>query len=130
MRMAVIACAAIIRRRNKLLITQRKPDQTYAFKWEFPGGRLEKGESKETCVKREIREELGIQIVSPAFYCTLRYRMGKSLLVIHYFLCKVTSGRIKKLEVEDFKWIEPKQFDDRALLHPDRTVLRMLLIDL
>jgi hypothetical protein len=77
-----------------------------------------------------IVQQSDAQIVSPAFYCTLRYRMGKSLLLIHHFLCKVTSGRVKKLEVEDFKGIEPKQFDDRALLQPDRTVLRMLLIDL
>lgn len=110
-------------------MSQRKHDQTHPLRWEFPEGHLDRGESEDSCVRREIREELGIRVNSPAFYCTLKYRMGGKILEIHYFLCKIASGRVKKLEVEDFRWIIPKQFDDRVLLQPDRTVLRRLMID-
>jgi mutator protein MutT len=123
----VIVCAAVIRRGNKLLVTQRKRDQTNPLRWEFPGGQLDRGEREAACVKREIKEELGIRLSSATYYCTLKYRVSGKSFVIHYFLCKVTSGRIRKLEIENFKWIVPEQFDDRVLLQPDKQVLRSLM---
>jgi len=128
-RMTVVVCAAVIRRGNKLLVTRRKRDQTHPFRWEFPGGHLDRGESEEACVKREIKEELGIRLSSSTHFCTLRFSMSGKRFLIHYFLCKLTSGKIRKLEVEDFRWIVPGQFDDRVLLLPDRQVLRRLMID-
>ena len=123
----IIVCAAVIRRGDRLLITQRKRDQTQPLRWEFPGGHLDTGESVEACVQREIREELDIRVSSPTYYRTLRYNMGGKSFLIHYFLCKGSSGRIRKVEVENFKWIVPGQFDDRVLLTPDRKILRSLI---
>jgi len=125
--MMIIVCAAVIRRGDRLLITQRKRDQTQPLRWEFPGGHLDRGESVEACVQREIREELGVRVSSPTYYRTLRYSMSGKSFLIHYFLCKGSSGRIRKLEVENFKWIVPGQFDDRVLLTPDRKILRSLI---
>ena len=123
--MVLVVCAAVIRRGNKLLVTQRRRDQTHPLRWEFPGGQLDRGEEEEACVRREIREELGILLDSATFCCTLKYQLGGKRFVIHYFLCGITSGRIRKLEIENFKWILPGEFDDRVLLPPDRQVLRM-----
>jgi mutator protein MutT len=127
--MVIVVCAAVIRRRNKVLVTQRKRDQTHPLRWEFPGGQLDRGESEEACIRREIKEELGIRLSSAVYCCTLKYRVSGKIFIIHYFLCKVTSGRIRKLEIENFKWIVPEQFDDRILLQPDKQVLRMLMIN-
>ena len=123
----IVVCAAVIRRGNKLLVTQRKSDQTHPLRWEFPGGQLDRGESEEACIKREIKEELGIRLSSATYCRTLKYRASSEVFVIHYFFCKLTSGRIRKLEIENFKWIVPGQFDDRVLLQPDRQVLRRLM---
>lgn len=123
--MVLVVCAAVIRRGNKLLVTQRRRDQTHPLRWEFPGGQLDRGETEEACVRREIKEELGILLSSANFCCTLKYQLGGKRFVIHYFLCKIAPGRIKKLEIENFKWILPGEFDDRVLLPPDRQVLRM-----
>jgi len=126
--MVIVVCAAVIRRGNKLLVTQRRRDQTHPLRWDFPGGHLDRDESGEACVKREIKEELGIRVSSSAYYCTLRYSVSGKSYMIRYFLCRV-SGRIRKLEVENFKWIVPEKFDDRVLLQPDRQVLRRLMVN-
>jgi len=127
--MVIVVCAAVIRRRNRLLVTQRKRDQTNPLTWEFPGGQLDRGESREACVRREISEELGIRVSSAKYYCTLKCRVNGKDFVIHYFLCRLVPGRIKRREIENFKWIVPDQFDGRVLLQPDREVLRRLMIN-
>lgn len=98
--MGIVVCAAVIRRGNKLLVTQRKRDQTHPLRWEFPGGQLDRGESEAACVKREINEELGVRVNSATYYCTLKYRLRGERFVIHYFLCKVISGRIRNWKLK------------------------------
>jgi 8-oxo-dGTP diphosphatase len=79
------ACAAIIQRGVKVLVSQRLSDQTFPLKWELPGGHIERKESKESCLKREIKEELGMRITALRPYYTRKWRIGKRSLLIYYY---------------------------------------------
>jgi len=120
------ACAAIIISETKILITQRKNNQTFPLRWELPGGHIEPHESNESCLRREIKEELGVQITAPRLYSTEKFRIGKNTLLIYYYLCRIASGKLRKLEVKDFRWIDPPQYEAYDLLLPDKKVLGKL----
>jgi 8-oxo-dGTP diphosphatase len=124
--MIVRACAAIMQKRKRILITQRKSDQTFPLKWELPGGHIEPNESRESCLKREIREELGVRITSLKPYCSRRLRIGENTLLIYYYLCRIVKGKLRRLDVADFRWIEPSEHEAYDLVSPDRIVLQKL----
>jgi 8-oxo-dGTP diphosphatase len=120
------ACAAIIQNGTRVLVTRRKNDQSFPLKWELPGGHVEPKESRDVCLKREIKEELGVRIRSIEPYCTCQTRIGKKTIVIHYYLCRIAAGGIKRIEVRDFRWIEPSQHSPYNLSPPDKYVLQKL----
>jgi len=121
------ACAAIIRKGRRVLVTQRKANQTFPLKWELPGGHVERNESRKACLRREIREELGVQITALRPYCKRIHRTGSTSLMIYYYLCRISSGRPKRLDVRNFRWIEPTQHVFYDFILTDGSVLRKLL---
>ncbi len=127
--MTVRACAAIIQKNGKILITQRKRNQTFPLRWELPGGRIEPRESRESCLKREIKEEVGVCITAPRLYCTRRFRIKKNTLQIYYYLCRIMRGKPRRLEVNRLRWIAPSQHKNYNFLSPDRSVLERLVED-
>jgi len=124
--MKVRACAAIILKRGKVLITQRRNDQSFPLKWELPGGHIEPNENRESCVKRELKEELGGRITKLRLFASRETTIGNDIMLIHYYLCKLANGGLKRLEVNDFKWIEPSRYELYDLGPPDKSVLQKL----
>lgn len=99
--------AAIIIRDNRVLITRRSLNQKLAGKWEFPGGKIEKGESPESCLTRELEEELGIRVrIGQKFgESQYRYEHGEIRLLAYY--ADILSGTIT-LNVHDaYSWESP-----------------------
>ena len=78
--------AAVIKKNNKYFIAQRNRNKHFAFYWEFPGGKVEKGEDFETALKREILEELFININIIKKITTKKYKDEKINIILHYFL--------------------------------------------
>ena len=103
--MRIEVVAAIIRHEKKILITQRLQNVHLAHYWEFPGGKVEGGESLRAALEREIREELGIKIrVHDEFYTTEHDYPTKSVR-LHFFDCTVVEGHAKPVQVADLRWI-------------------------
>ena len=84
--------AAIILKNNKVLIAQRAHDDKLAGKWEFPGGKIEPGETPEECLKREIREELDVEIEVLDFFAESIYTYNSGKIRLMAFWCKWVSG--------------------------------------
>ncbi len=112
--MPIPVMAAIIRHNGKILLCQRKTG-ALAGKWEFPGGKLERGESPEECLVREIREELGLEIVVERIYkaVNMHYNHGDFLLLS--YLTRYVSGEISLVVHEDYAWVEPERLTDYDL---------------
>ncbi len=96
--------AAVIIKDGKVFATQRGYG-TYKDRWEFPGGKIEQGETREHALEREIKEELDTEIKVGDFLCTVEYDYPEFYLTMHCFVCEVISGKLTLLEHEDAKWL-------------------------
>ena len=100
-----VTCALIIQN-NKIFITQNSSNSDHPFQWEFPGGKIKTGETNEDCLKREIKEELEIEV---EILCELKpviFDYEIKTIELIPFLCSFKSGKIHLNEHIDFKWLE------------------------
>jgi len=118
--------AAVIRHQRKILITQRPLKGLLGGLWEFPGGKLEKGETLEECVAREIHEELGIQIVVGPKITAVRHAYSHFHITLHAFDCRFRSGRIHARGVADWRWVRPQDLKRFAFPAADQPMIRLL----
>lgn len=117
--------AAIIALENRVLATQRGSGE-FKDSWEFPGGKVEVGETPEQAVVREIQEELAIEIAPHMLVTIVEYDYPKFHLTMHCYLSRIVSGRINLLEHEDAKWLEHDELDSLNWLPADLIVVRDL----
>jgi mutator protein MutT len=104
--------AAIIRRDDKLLITKRLDHVHLAGLWEFPGGKVEPGESLENALEREIYEELGIQIAVAGEFLRIEHDYPSKSVRLHFFNCSIVGGEPGRIGVADYQWVEPSRLGD------------------
>ncbi len=101
--MLKVTCALIVKG-NDILLTQLGRGSSHPFQWEFPGGKIIPDESAEECIKREIMEELDINIEVNAVLEPVFHDYGFSKIQLIPFLCKIKSGEIKLNEHINFRW--------------------------
>lgn len=115
--------AAIIRRDEEVLIAQRKPEGLLGGMWEFPGGKTEPGEDLETCLKREICEELGVEIEVGDKFGVYQHAYTHFRVTLHAFRCTLSNGREPRpLEVQDIRWVEISALKDFPMGKIDRQI--------
>ena len=117
--------AAIIVRDGKIFATQRGYGD-FKDMWEFPGGKMEPGESPEAALKREIREELATEIEVDSFVCTIEHDYPTFHLTMHNFLCHVVSGELSLLEHEAARWLDIAHLDTVNWLPADLKIMAPL----
>ena len=103
--------AAIILIDNKVLIAQRAPDENLAGKWEFPGGKIEHGETSQECLKREIREELNVDIEVSDFFAESIYAYYSGTIKLMAFWCQWISGDFTLNVHSQIAWVNCHEFD-------------------
>ena len=121
--------AAIIRNNGRVLIAQRPADKLLGGLWEFPGGKCEPGESLQECLKREIREELGMRIEVSQQRLTLRHAFTHFKITLHVFEAEWVGGGPRALEVAAFKWVRTSQLVDYAMGKTDRAIARSIVAE-
>ena len=119
--------AALILRQGEVLIGQRRPDQPMAFQWEFPGGKIEHGESPEQALARELDEELGIKaIVGPRVtHIRHNYRHGGAV-DLQFFVVHEFSGDIDNRIFHQVRWTKLEELTNYEFLAADRGLIRDL----
>lgn len=121
-----VLAALIKNEKGEFLIAQRKPMLNNGGKWEFPGGKLQLGEVPEDCLTREIKEELGIEIiVEDPFQIVNQPYSERSILLISYF-CEYVSGDINLKDHDQVEWVKPDLLIQYDLSEPDKTIAAKL----
>ena len=114
--------AAVIKDGDKIFATQRGYGD-YKDWWEFPGGKIEKGETAQEALKREIAEELDTEISVDSYICTVEYDYPDFHLSMQCFLCTIISGELLLKEHEDSKWLTKENLLSIQWLPADRVVI-------
>jgi A/G-specific adenine glycosylase len=118
--------AAVIRKRSRVLIAQRPVGGMLGGLWEFPGGKRERGESLEECLRREIKEELGVEIEVGQSVTQVKHAYTHFRITLHAFECRLVSGRPRAIQVADWRWVRFDELDDFAFAVTDRKIIQAL----
>ena len=118
--------AAIIIKNDKYFIAQRNKNKHMGLSWEFPGGKVEKGETFEIALKREIKEELNIEINIKNKLGEENYQDDKINVKLHYFICSHIDGAINLSEHEDSAWVTKKEFKNYNFAEGDSDIINLL----
>lgn len=117
--------AAIIICESRILATQRGYGDLKDG-WEFPGGKIERGETRQQALIREIQEELDIVIEVGELIDTIEYNYPKKHIRMYCYLCSIKSGTVVLKEHEASKWLTKKNLDDVAWLPADKKLIEKL----
>ena len=118
--------AAIIKKKGYYFIAQRNKEKYRGHKWEFPGGKVDPGETLSEALSREIHEELNINIRVHEKLAQEKYKDNEINIVLHYFLCSIIDGTIKLNEHEAMKWVEKKDFDKYDFVEGDGNISSLI----
>jgi 8-oxo-dGTP diphosphatase len=103
-----VACA-ILENRGLVLAAQRSAATSLPLKWEFPGGKIRSGESPEACLRRELKEELGIAVSVREALSPATYRYPTFTVTLHPFRCAIESGILTLHEHAAVRWLQPEE---------------------
>ncbi len=122
-----IVAAAVIIKDNRVLITRRALSESFAGKWEFPGGKLEGTETPEECLRREINEELGIDTKVKTFFLENIYHYTNSSIRLLAYITDIVNGEISLKVHDKYEWVRPSQLLNYQLLSADIPIAKKLM---
>jgi len=122
----VQVAVAVIERNGCYLVSRRRPADHLGGCWEFPGGKRRVGESWHACLRRELREELGISVKLVRRLQSLRFRYPDRRVWLEVFRCTVASGEPKPLGCQEVRWLTPRQLQRRRFPPADRPLVAWL----
>lgn len=121
--------AAIIIHNNQILCVQRSENKLdyISKKWEFPGGKIESGESKQETIKREISEELEMNITVQEEYITVNHQYPDFHLTMHSFICLCNEPSLTLTEHIDYKWLDKNELNQLDWAAADIPIMMKLM---
>jgi len=123
--MTEVTCAVVVDR-GMVLVTQRGEQMDHPLKWEFPGGKILEGESTESCIRREILEELGLKVSARQLLPSVVHQYGDRQVRLIPFVCVIEGGELHLREHRAYRWVDPGDLDSIDWLEADLEVVRNL----
>ncbi len=119
--------AALVEQTGRFLITQRRPEATLPLLWEFPGGRVEHGESDKDALVRELSEEMEIEIEvgDKIFEVTREYE--RYFIELATYTCRLVRPHIRPIKVHDYRWVSREEFAEYEFPGADQDTVDKLL---
>lgn len=119
--------AAIIQKNGKFLISRRHKHSHLGHLWEFPGGKLETGESPEECIIRECREEIDVVVKPLSLFYETQHRYPELTVHLYFFLCEIVSGNPKAVDCADWAWVSPEELKNYEFPAADVKIIEKLI---
>lgn len=123
--MITVVCALLLKD-NKILIAKRLKGN-YMDKWEFPGGKVEAGETEEQALAREIKEEMNIEIVAEQFICNNIFESVAKVIDLRLYLCKHISGEIVLNDHSEYKYVDINELFSYDLAGADIPIAKYII---
>jgi 8-oxo-dGTP diphosphatase len=118
--------AAVIEKDGKILVAQRRKGATLGGRWEFPGGKIEPGETAEECLRRELKEEFDIDSEIGKFIIASRFRYCLVPIELLAYRVKHLSGEFKVNEHEEIRWVLPSELSLYDFMPADKPIVKLL----
>jgi 8-oxo-dGTP diphosphatase len=123
----VVVVAALIIEQGKILITQRKKDSSRALLWEFPGGKVKEGEEPREALRRELMEELEIEVEVGMIFDAVFYSYPEYPILLLVYRCRVKKGAPKPIACQDVRWVPLRELVKFPMPPADDPVRKHLL---
>jgi 8-oxo-dGTP diphosphatase len=128
-KVVLVAACALVDADNRVLITRRPPGKAMAGLWEFPGGKIEAGELPESCLIRELKEELGIEVslacLAPLTFASHAYPDFHLLMPL--WVCRRWQGTVTAMEGQELAWVRPQKLRDYPMPPADEPLIPHLV---
>lgn len=118
--------AAVIEKDGKVLIAKRRRSGTLGGKWEFPGGKVEPGETPEECLKRELKEEFNIETEIGGFISSSKFTYRLIPIELLAYKVKYISGNFEVKEHDEIKWVSRHEFSRYDFMDADKPIVRLI----
>ncbi len=119
--------AAVLERDGRYLITQRRPTAVLPLMWEFPGGKVELGESDAQALKREVLHRLGADIECGKLISFVSHPYEHYVVDLFLYECRIVEGELEPLAVNAYKWVASAEFDQYPFTPADEASMNKLL---
>ncbi len=121
-----VAAGILLDGEGRVLITERTGDHAHAGLWEFPGGKMMQGEDSEAALKRELHEELGIEIIDQSLFMSLEHDYPDRFVCIDFYLIEHWLNKPEGRDGQELRWIKPDDLTEDLLLPADGPVIEAL----
>jgi 8-oxo-dGTP diphosphatase len=122
----VIVTAALIIEQGKILVTQRKKDSSHGLLWEFPGGKVKEGEEPRGALRRELKEELDVEVEVGMIFDAVFYSYPEYPILLLVYRCRIEKGSLKPIGCHDLRWVNLRELETLAMPPADDPIRKHL----
>lgn len=113
---------------DKVFVCRRLPHKSFGGYWEFPGGKVESNETEESCLLRELKEELDMNVEVISYFHTSEYQTKDLMISLSGFLCRFLESSYSLTDHDAYKWIKPADLTTIRLAPADMEIARRIMV--